>query len=122
MNADGGDVRQLTRTPGFEMSPEWSPDGQRILYMAWSNHMFVSSGDIYVIDADGRNAQQLISAFDYTYNSLPTWSPDGRQILFAAPNQARHTDLYLMDVDGGNVRQITFSADRDFFPAWQPGM
>jgi Tol biopolymer transport system component len=120
MNADGSDVQRLTSTPGFEMSPEWSPDGLHILYMAWSNHMFVSSGDIEVIDADGRNAHQLISAFDYTYNSLPTWSPDSRQILFAAPNQARQTDLYLMDIDGSNVRQITFSADRDFFPAWQP--
>jgi len=53
----------------------------------------------------------------------PTWSPDGRRIAFA-----RSGDIYVMDADGGNVRQVAVTEPLDdldydrgrYAPAWSP--
>ena len=32
MNADGSDLKRLTRSPGLDVRPAWSPDGSRIAF------------------------------------------------------------------------------------------
>ena len=43
-------------------------------------------------------------------NYSPNFSPDGTQIVFAS-SRLRNSEIYLMDVDGSNLRQITFTPD-----------
>ena len=86
------------------------------------------------MDADGRNQTQL--TFDdygnggyWGSNSLG-WSPDGNQMTFVsrrdmettsdAYNNAHsgHDEVFVMDVDGGNLTQLTTEGDSR--PAWSP--
>jgi Tol biopolymer transport system component len=75
MNLDGSDVVLLTTL--FARSPSWSPDGKRIA--------FVSSGEIYVINADGSNQQRLSLEFKNEVVAV-AWSPDGTRFAFLSPN------------------------------------
>ncbi len=73
--------------------------------------------DIYVMDADGGNVQQLTD--DPAGDRYPAWSPDGTRIAFQSDRDGDE-DIYVMDADGGNVRQLTDDPGEDYAPAWSP--
>ena len=85
---------------GDDTDPAWSPDGTRIAF--GSNRD--GDRDIYVMDADGGNVQQLTD--DPESDRDPAWSPDGTRIAFT-----RNGDIYVMDADGGNVQLLTDGPD-----------
>ncbi len=49
----------------------------------------------------------------------PSWSPDGKKITFSGVNNAV-TDIYIVDVDGENLRAITKDRFGDLQPSWSP--
>ncbi len=50
---------------------------------------------------------------------LPAWSPDGRHIAFVSERDG-NSEIYVMDADGSNPRNLTHNAASDAFPAWSP--
>ncbi len=121
MDADGGNPQNLTNDPHDDMSPSWSPDGKRIVFMSRRDGNY----EIYVMDADGSNPQNL------TNNPLndrnPSWSPDGKQIVFASrrdghfENELAITyEIYVMDADGDNQQRLTENRKNDMSPSWSP--
>ena len=119
MNSNGTNQTQLTFSEGSDISPTWSPDGSQIVFMSYRDGG--EKAEIYVMDAAGKNQRRL------THNpgpdSYPTWSPDGSQIAFMSDRHGGEKGLplniFVMDADGGNVRQVTdaFLAQQ---PKWSP--
>lgn len=81
MNVDGSGERQLTETPGWEMSPSWDPSGQRIAFQRRLNVESVLLGmdfgdSILQINADGTCSSKIFSSpgggAAYVY---PAWRP-----------------------------------------------
>ena len=75
---------------------------------------------IYVMGADGTDPE-LLAPFDYGVSgssNAPEWSPDGASVVFHR-DVARVAELFLLDVAGGKVRQLT-SAGRNEDPTWAP--
>ncbi len=113
MNADGSDQTLLTDIGGSNTSPDWSPDGQRLIFDSTrdGNH------EIYMMDANGGHLVNLTQhpAKDYS----PTWSPDGTRIAFVSD---RHGDeeIYVMGADGSNPTRLTDNPGFDKAPAWSP--
>ena len=54
----GENPRKLTKNPGVDHDPAWSPDGKRIAYSSERDR----NTDIYVMDTNGRNSQKLTNA------------------------------------------------------------
>jgi len=81
--------------------------------------VFVRDNDIWVMNADGANQEQLTVTEGYEYT--PTWSPDASQIAFSRRlDDASLGDIYIMNADGTNVRQLTKGPEDDGHPTWSP--
>ena len=92
--------------------PDWSPDGRRLVYDA--------STDLYslrVSNGLGRTRLTHGKARDFE----PAWSPDGTSIAFTRGfDQGDVGDIYLLDVESGEVTQVTDSPGYDHQVGWSP--
>lgn len=92
--------RALTDRATDSRFPVWSPDGSRLAFVTWSD----GNAEIYTVRPDTMEFTNLTRSDDYDFS--PTWSPDGSQIAFYS-DRTTIIELYLMDADGGNLRQLT---------------
>jgi len=111
-NADGSDPRRLTTTDAREDQPSWSPDGRQIAYVVSAAGQ---RPQVWVISADGSNPRQLTRGD--TANYEPAFSPDGSVIAFTTIRDQNY-DIYLMDPDGSNQRNVTASPGKETHPQW----
>jgi len=98
------------------LSPTFSPDGRRLAFVSTR----AGPPQIYVMAADGTD-QELLAPFDYGAtgpSNAPEWSPDGANVVFHR-DVSRSPQLFLVDVAGRRVRQLT-SAGRNEDPTWAP--
>jgi eukaryotic-like serine/threonine-protein kinase len=97
-------VIPLTSTPGFEMYPTFSPDGDQIAF-AWDGEKG-DNFDIYVKMVGAGEARRLTT--DPAIDSFPSWSPDGRQIAFVRYSAGRSTGtIRVISPLGGADRKVT---------------
>ncbi len=76
MDLPKGTPRRLTTGMSREYQPAWSPDGQWLAFVSWSNQ----GGHIWKIRADGQGAAQQLTRTPAYYRD-PVWSPDGKEII-----------------------------------------
>ena len=156
--SSGGNLRQLTYSPGIDTSPAWSPTGREIAFTSSRS----GSPQIYVMDSEGANLRRISTQGSYndgaawspdgtrlvyasrrgpTFNiaitdlvtletslvtggrssdESPVYSPDGRKIAFSSTRSygsRRETQIYVVDVDGANLKQLTREGN-NYSPAW----
>ena len=65
------------------------------------------------------NKNHIANAPNKAYVS-PAFSSDGRQVAFAAlpPDGRGQIDIYTIDIDGDNLRQVTRGPGRKYGPTW----
>jgi Tol biopolymer transport system component len=126
MNADGSEVTQLTRGPGFHGNPGFSPDGGQLAIDAdWGD--FPANQGIWLIpaeDADGvtqEDAERVTSVpEDADFDSEPQFSPNGRSIVFTRFRDPTHSAIYRVRADGSGLRRLTSFRLNASDPDWSP--
>ncbi len=116
MNSDGTNQRRLTFNEASDGLGSWSPNGRQIVFDSERD----GNWEVYVMNADGTNQHRL--THHPRVDADPDWSPDGSQIAFLSAQNGgpdHKFNIFVMDTDGGNVRQVTdsFFAQR---PRWSP--
>ena len=131
-NPDGSDVKQLTKTPGYDAETTISRQGKLVFTSKRDGDL-----DIYTMDANGKNVKRLTN--ELGYDGGPFWSYDGKQIVYRAyhpqtekekqdyvsllkQNLIRPTvlDIWVMNADGSNKRQVTKLNKASFAPYFFP--
>lgn len=135
MDADGGNQTRLTQTPGDDSHPKFSADGKLIVFNSarttpdlsapWNRQVH----EIFAMNLDGSGVRQLTQLKSVT--TFPSLSPDGRQLLFRhvveglAANwdlsvSPRNSEVFVMNLDGTELRNLSHSPAFDGWPTWTP--
>lgn len=115
-NIDGSDPNPLTTGPAYHAECAYSPDGSEIVYASDAD----GSMNIYIMKSDGSGVRQLTHT-THCYNGGPFFSPDGSKIIFRADRDAPHyLQIYMMDIDGENLVQLTDNNAVNWAPFWHP--
>jgi len=109
-DADGVSVEQLTYQGDWNDSADWSPISDRIVHVCMIDRRF----ELAVISAGGMLWRRLTSGGGC---ENPRWAPDGRHVVFTRSQQGMR-QLWILDVNSGNLRQLTASSGGSYNPAW----
>lgn len=109
-NLDGSDLKQLTDSPGSDLYPCVSADGEKIVYSSDIKGVW----QIMVMNWDGTDKKQL--TFSNERNGDPAWSYDGKQIYFERFTEG-DWELYKMNSDGSGEQRLTVNP---FAHDWHP--
>jgi imidazolonepropionase-like amidohydrolase/Tol biopolymer transport system component len=106
MPAGGGNATRITSGAPFDMQPRFSPDGKRIAFSSDRDGLW----NIWVMDADGKNAKQVSSEKRWFVNS-PTWAPDGNYIFarrhFVKERSLGAGEIWMFHAGGSEGLQVT---------------
>ena len=124
MDPDGGNLQQLTHALGYDGGAFFSPDGSKLVWRAGRPQGEAEERDytellakglvrptkleIYVADADGRNAYQLTDFGKASF--APYIAPDERTVVFACNKldpKGRSFELWKIGLDGSGLEQVT---------------
>ena len=101
---------KINVSEGTWMSLDISPDGKTIA--------FDLLGDIYTMPASGGTAKAIAKGM--AWEIQPRFSPDGKRIAFTS-DRAGGDNIWTMDVNGGDMQQVTDESFRLLNnPAWSP--
>jgi TolB protein len=114
MDADGKNVKALTSGGEVSRVPTWSGDGKSIAFCRATP----DGSKIFVAPADGGEAKAVGDGDGWD----PAFSPDGKKIAFASLRGGNGFRVYVMDADGGNLKEISTSSNPHgyVYPAWSP--
>lgn len=132
-NADGTDIKRLTNVPGYDAEATVSPDGKKIVFTSERD----GDLDIYSMNVDGTNVKRLTNEIGYDGGAF--YSPNSKMIVYrrSSPKTdaeiARYKDLlakklvvptvfeiWVMNADGSNKRQVTNLGSASFAPFFTP--
>ncbi|APF16831.1 TolB family protein [Caldithrix abyssi] len=132
-NADGSDPQPFLPSPGYDAEATVSPRGDKIVFTSQRN----GDLDIYTVNIDGSGLKQLTHEIGYDGGAFFSW--DGSKIVYRAYHprteeelkryrkllaeeliEPNNFQLFVMDADGSNKRQITHNDFANFAPFFHP--
>jgi Tol biopolymer transport system component len=115
---NGNDLRRISSLPAVRGRSDWSVDGNSIVTYSgepWQR-------EVYLMDADGTNARVLTPPGGNSQG--PSISPDGKWVAFTAyfdhDGDVHGCEIYILRIDGTDLRRLTDNDYCDYQPRWGP--
>jgi Tol biopolymer transport system component len=117
-DADGTGARRLTRVPGYDGGPFFSPDGKRIIWRRFDETGVIA--DIHTMNLDGTDDRQLTTFGAMSW--APYIHPSGQYLIFASNKLGfENFELFMVDIDGKKEPvRVTYSDGFDGLPVPSP--
>jgi TolB protein len=115
-DTDGSHLHRITFAAGVSTSPAWNPKtGKQIIFVS------DRAGEpvLYLANSDGTDVQKLDMP-DMGYVVDPAWSPNGQLVAFSWRRPSGNFDIYVMDIVGRQLVELTRDAGRNERPSWAP--
>lgn len=113
---NGQQPRQISDKPGDFQSPQFAPDGSKMLYASTGTS---DQDALYLADGKGGNPQSIVN---YTGTIAFAWSPDGKKIasLVTPANSDVPVNgaIFISDANGKNRQPLTKDSVLGFY--WSP--
>src|SRR5262249_14647084 len=123
--ASAADRRPLTIDDMFKFQrvadPQISPDGKLVAYVVTTiadPKTNKSVSNIWLAATDGQSPPRRLTTSDKK-DRHPRWHPEGKQILFES-NRSGDFQLWVIDLDGGEARQLTTISTEANNAIWSP--
>jgi TolB protein len=126
-------TQRLTNNNFYDAEATVSPDGNTIVFTSTRN----GDIDLYTMDISGGNVKQITHELGYDGGAF--FSPDGKQLVFRASRPQKpeavkeykdllaknlvapsEMELFVCNVDGSNLRQITHLGGSNWAPYFHP--
>lgn len=115
---DGSKLTRITNLPSIRGRSDWSADGQYIVTYSGDSWQ----RELYIMNSDGSNARQLTPSGGNSQG--PSFSPDGRWVAFTAYfdnyGDEHGCEIYIIRIDGTDLRRLTNNDYCDYQPRWGP--
>lgn len=115
---NGAGLHQVGSLPALRGRSDWSPDGQSIV--TYSGESW--KREVFIMNADGSNPRQLTPKGGNSQG--PSYSPDGKWVAFTAyfdhPGEDHGCEIYVIRIDGTDLRRLTNNDYCDYQPRWGP--
>ena len=98
MDADGTNVRQVTKLGAGSFAPFFFPDGKRIIFSSNAGDPKARNFDLFLVNDDGTGLERVTTYEGF--DGFPMFSPDGRKLVFASNRNGSkpgETNLFVAD-------------------------
>lgn len=130
---EGNIIDQLTESPGYDAEVTVSPKGDRIVFTS----MRTGDLELYTMNLDGSDVVQVTDELGYDGGAF--FSPNGEKLIFRASRpkteeqirtykdllsqglvQPTEMELFICNVDGSDMKQITSLGNANWAPFFHP--
>lgn len=110
-------VKPITSKTMIGSFPSWSPVGDQIAYLSFDMPSFGDGAHIYLINMADQSSTSIPNVVAGP-NSKLAWSPDGTKLAFRSNDGCG--DIYVLDLDTRQLKQITRTPSGEKDPSWSP--
>jgi TolB protein len=112
-DADGQNPRTVVRSSESVISPMFSPDGDRLVYVS-----FEDKKPVVYMQSLQDGSRHKTAAFKGS-NSAPAWAPDGKRLAVVLTRDEA-SQIYLINADGTGLSRLTKGGNLDTEPVFSP--
>ena len=116
VRVDGGELEKISSLPGIRGRSDWSPDGRYIV--TYSGETW--EREVFILDVDGAGARRLSPPGGNSQGA--SFSSDGEWVTFTSyldhPNDENGCEIYVIRLDGTDLRRLTNNDYCDYQPRW----